>query len=77
MPWHPRAKLYDSSPVSVAPTGAVVQDVRVVAGVLGSSWCLSARMYDLLPVSGASTGAPALKCTICYRCLGRQVVPHT
>ena len=50
--------------------------VRFVAGVLVSKWCPSTKMYDLLPVSWSRSGAPALRCTICCRCLGLEVVPQ-
>ena len=33
-------------------------------------------MYDLLPVSWSRSGAPALRCTICCRCLRLEVVPQ-
>ena len=50
--------------------------VRFVAGVLVSKWCPSTKMYDLLPVSWSRSGAPALRCAICCRCLGLEVVPQ-
>ena len=50
--------------------------VRFVAGNLVSKWHPSTKMYDLLPVSWSRSGAPALRCTICCRCLGLEVVPQ-
>ena len=77
--WYPSTKMYDMLPVSWS-----------VAGVLVSKWCPSTRMYDLLPVSWSRSdapelrfsvslsrrGAPAVRYTICCRCLGFEVVPQ-
>ena len=51
-------------------------DVRFVAVALVSKWCLSAKMYDLLPLLWPRSGAPILRCTVCCRCFGLEVVPH-
>ena len=50
--------------------------VRFVAGVLVSKWCPITKIYNLLPVSWSRSGAPALRCTICCRCPGLEVVPQ-
>ena len=67
------------------------KDVRFVSGVLISKWCPSTKMYDLMLVSWFGSDAPAarrtrccqcakwcpeLRCTICCRCLGLEVVPQ-
>ena len=49
--------------------GSECQDVRFVAGVLGSS---RAKMYDLLQVSWARSGVRMRRCTICWQCLGLE-----
>ena len=36
----------------------------------------SAKKYDLLPFLWSRSGAPALRCAICYRCFGLEVVPQ-
>ena len=51
------------------------QDVRFVAVALVSKWCPNAKMYGLLPLLWSRSGAPMLRCTICCRCFGREVVP--
>ena len=33
-------------------------------------------MYDLLPLLWPRSGAPILRCTVCCRCFGLEVVPH-
>ena len=65
--------MYDLLPVSWS-SGA--PECRFVAGVL-VNWRPSSKMYDLLQVSWSRSGAPALRCTICCRRLGLEVVPHT
>ena len=40
------------------------QDVRFVAGVLGSKCGPGAKMYDVLPVSWTRSGVPVLRCMI-------------
>ena len=52
------------------------QDVRFVAVALVAKWCPNSKMYDLLPLLWSRSGAPMLRCTICCRCFGLEVVPH-
>ena len=51
----PNAKLY-CCPCLGLEAGSECQDVRFVAGILGSKQGLNATMYDLLPVSWARSG---------------------
>ena len=51
-------------------------DVRLVAAALVWQWCPSAKMYDLLPLLWSGRCAPMLRCTICCRCFGLEVVPQ-
>ena len=45
------------------------------AGILSSiKW--ERQKYDYLPLLWHRSGALALRCTICYRCFGLQVVPQ-
>ena len=52
------------------------QDVRFVDVALVSKWCPNAKMYDLLPLLWSRSGAPMLRCTICVRGFGLEVVPQ-
>ena len=51
------------------------QNVRLRCFGLASKWCPNAKMYDLLPLLWSRSGAPILRCTICCRCFGLEVVP--
>ena len=52
------------------------QDVRFVAVALVSTWRPNAKMYGLLPLLWSRRGALMLRCTICCRCCGLEVVPQ-
>ena len=52
------------------------QDVRFVAVALVSKLCPNAKIYDLLPLLWSRSGAPMLRCTICCRCFGLEMVPR-
>ena len=52
------------------------QDVRFVAVGFVPKWCPNPKMYDLLPWIWPRSGAPMLRCTICCRCFGLELVPH-
>ena len=52
------------------------QELRFVAVALVSKWCPNAKMCDLLPLLWPRSGAPMLRCAICCRCFGLEVVPQ-
>ena len=74
--WCPNAKMYDSLPLLWSRSGAPIPNVRFDAVALVSKWCPNAMMYDLLPLLWSRSGAPMLRCTICCRCFGLEVVPQ-
>ena len=52
------------------------QDVRFAAIVWVSKWCCNAKMYDLLPLLWSQSDKLIVRCTICCRCFGLEVVPQ-
>ena len=52
-------------------------DARSVAVALVSKWCPNAKMYDSLPLLWSRSGAPMLRCSICCRGFGLEVVPQS
>ena len=75
--WCPNAKMYDLLPLPVASKWrphAKMYDLLPL--LLASTWCPDAKMYDLLPLLWSRSGVPLLRCTICCRCFGLEVVPQ-